>query len=326
MNPLVTVITPSLNQGEFIERTILSVLQQDYPSIEYLVFDAGSSDGTREILQRYNGKLQAVIAPDQGQADAVNRGLKAARGELIGWLNSDDIYLPGAVRAAVGEFQRYRSCAAVYGEAQYIDAEDRIIRPYPTGSVEDLRNGCFICQPAVFLRRSFLQTVGFLDPDLRYCMDYDLWLRIAAHGSMRYVPRYLAGSRLHAEAKSVAEQLAARREVVQMTRRRLGASPLTVLYGYADFLTRQQLRPPLDDSSTAGFGRRLAVSALTVLLAMRYHPRPTRHDWRLLLARLSSGKAFTPAPQSGRHASGGGRPGGTITVKPLHKSARGRDD
>jgi glycosyltransferase involved in cell wall biosynthesis len=150
----VSIITPSYNQGRYLERTIRSVLEQRRP-FEYLVMDGGSSDESVEILQRYSAELQWVSEADRGQADAVNKGLARATGEIIGWLNSDDIFYPGAVAAAADFLMRRPDVDVVYGNGNHIDEHDRVIEPYPTEDwdFERLKERCFLCQPAVFFRR-----------------------------------------------------------------------------------------------------------------------------------------------------------------------------
>ncbi len=167
--PLVTIVTPSYNQVRFLEATLRSVLDQDYPSIEYLVVDGASTDGSVEIIRRYANRLTWWISEkDSGQPEAVNKGLQRARGEFVGWLNSDDIYLPGAVSAAVKVFQSHPEAGLVYGDALAIDSDGKPFnlmraRQY---TLADLLAFNIICQPAAFMRRSVLDEVGYLNPSL----------------------------------------------------------------------------------------------------------------------------------------------------------------
>ena len=204
--PLVSVITPSFNQGRFIRESIESVLSQDYPRLEYIVIDGGSTDETLDILRSYGDRLVWRSGPDAGQAEAVNSGFTLARGEILGWLNSDDTYLPGAVNAAVEHLVASPDVAAVYGEAYYIDPNNTIIGVYPTEdfTMRRLTETCFICQPTSFIRRSALEAAGMLDRSLRYCMDYELWIRLGRRYRIERIHRFLANSRRHAEAKSFA--------------------------------------------------------------------------------------------------------------------------
>lgn len=293
-SPLVSIITPSLNQAAYLAGAIESVVSQAHEPIEHLIYDGGSSDDSAEILGQYRDRVTAIVAPDGGQADAVNRGLREAAGEIIGWLNSDDFYYPGAIRTVVEYMRANPDCAVVYGAAQYVDPDGTAIKLYPTGDPDDLRFGCFVCQPAVFFRRRALDAAGPLDTSLRYAMDYDLWLRMSQRFRFHRLPNMLAAYRLHPASKSVAEQLAARYETVVVTRRRLGATPLTCLYGYADLRLRQWLGRPLDDRIAMGIPGRAAALALTAALALRYHPLPTVDDLRLVTRRLAHARALAP--------------------------------
>src|SRR5262245_11033457 len=153
-HPLVSIVTPSYNQGRYIEATIQSVLEQDYHHLEYLVLDGGSTDQTLTVLQRYEDRLLWISEKDRGQADAINKGFRLAQGQILGWLNSDDTYLPGTIRRVVDYFQTRRDVGMVYGEGYHVDASGKIIERYYTEpfSFQRLAEICFICQPTVFMR------------------------------------------------------------------------------------------------------------------------------------------------------------------------------
>jgi glycosyltransferase involved in cell wall biosynthesis len=203
--PLVSIITPSYNQARFLEATLRSVLEQDYPKIEYLVVDGASTDGSVDIIRRYENRLAWWVSEkDSGQSEAVNKGLHRARGEFVGWLNSDDIYLPGAVSAAVKVFQAHPEAGLVYGDAQAIDAAGKPFnlmraRQY---TLADLMAFNIICQPAAFMRLSVLHQVGYLNPAYHLLMDNLLWMCMAQKAPIVYAPQAWAAARYHDQAKN----------------------------------------------------------------------------------------------------------------------------
>jgi hypothetical protein len=228
--PLVTIVTPSLNQGQFIEATIRSVLDQDYPAIEYIVMDGGSTDGTVEVLRRYEDRLEWTSAPDGGQAEAINRGWRRGRGDILAWLNADDIYLSGAVGAAVASLRASSHAAGVYGNCDYIDEHGQLIGAHPTTPFDYtamLRTARTpIPQPATFLRRVAVEAVGYLDENLTMLLDFDLWLRMGAIAPFVYLPRPLAGFREHSASKTVAHQARAAPETLAIYGRLFGQPDL----------------------------------------------------------------------------------------------------
>jgi glycosyltransferase involved in cell wall biosynthesis len=237
--PLVTVVTPSLNQAAFIEDTIRSVLDQSYPALDYVIVDGGSTDGTLDILRRYEGRLRWVSEKDRGQTDAVNKGFRMARGQVLGWLNADDLYCPGAIREAARHFIEDSDVMMVYGAADDIDDQGRVLEQYPTEpfDFERLAYRCIICQPAVFMRKALVEYVGYLDAGLQCSMDLDLWIRcgLAQKENPRwkfvYDPRQWAHNRFHLQSKS----LVLRKKHVEITagmvRRHYGFLPFNWVYG-----------------------------------------------------------------------------------------------
>lgn len=203
---LVSIITPSYNQARFLEDTLQSVLRQDYPNIEYIVVDGNSTDGSREIIEDYAEHLAWWVSePDDGQADAINKGFRRATGEIIAWLNSDDLYLPGAITEAVEAFQRHPEAGLVFGDAVSADAEGHLLNHLPAGDwgLPDLLRFRIITQPAVFMRRSVLEKVNYLDPTYHFFLDHHLWIRVARETEILHQARTWAVSRYHAEAKNV---------------------------------------------------------------------------------------------------------------------------
>jgi glycosyltransferase involved in cell wall biosynthesis len=218
----ISVITPSLNQGAFIERAIRSVVSQSYPELEYFVIDGGSTDGTQQILKNYECHLDWVSEPDRGQAEAINKGFRKATGEVLCWLNADDELMPGALHAVAAYFEHHPEAQFVYGDAEAIDQAGR---PYgrrgnvkATTHLELVYQGDFIVQPAAFWRRTLMREVGILDESLRYCLDYEYWLRISKKYQLHYLPIPLARERFHAEAKTVQVDLRRIQEIETVTR------------------------------------------------------------------------------------------------------------
>lgn len=202
---LVSIITPSFNQAPFLEQAICSVLQQDHQDLQYLVVDGGSSDGSVDIIKRYADRLTWWVSePDRGQADAINKGLARAKGDIVAWLNSDDIYLPGAIGAAARAMENHPEAVLVYGDMQAVDEHSELINilKYPQLSLEQLLCFQIIGQPAVFMRRAALDKAGPLDTSLHCLLDHQLWIRLAAHGRILHVNETWAAARFHAGAKN----------------------------------------------------------------------------------------------------------------------------
>ncbi len=236
--PPVSVVTPTLQMSRFLRDTIESVLGQDYPRLEYLVMDGGSTDGTVDLLRGYGDRLRFVSEQDGGQADAVNRGFRATSGELFAFLNADDTYLPGAVGKAVRGFLENPGAAVVYGNGVHVDEQGDEIAPYPTQDFDRdaLMRRCFICQPAAFISRSALEQVGLLDARLQVSLDYDLWIRLAKLYPFARVGGTLATSRMHAGNKTLAQRRLAYSESIEIVKRHFGYVPLDWLHGYSQFV------------------------------------------------------------------------------------------
>ena len=205
---LVSIITPSFNQAAFLEQTMRSVLEQDYPRIEYMVVDGASTDHSVDIIRKYESKLAWWVSEkDSGQADAINKGFARATGEVIAWLNSDDYYLAGTVSAAVKIFEEHPKVVLVYGNMLSVDEDGKTFNTlnYKQLTLEDLLCFQIIGQPAVFMRRSALQATGGLDPTFHFMLDHYLWIRMAQQGKILHVDQTWSAARYHAEAKNIAK-------------------------------------------------------------------------------------------------------------------------
>ena len=201
----VSIITPSYNQAPYLEQTIRSVLHQDYPHIEYLVIDGGSTDDSVEIIKKHADRLAYWVSEkDSGQAEAINKGLARAKGEILGWLNSDDYYLLNTISIAVRCFEQNPDVVMLYGDMLAVDENDRKINvlTYKQLSLEDLLCFQIIGQPSVFFRRTALEKAGPLDPSFHFMLDHHLWIRLAEQGRILHIPQVWSAARYHPAAKN----------------------------------------------------------------------------------------------------------------------------
>lgn len=233
--PAIAVVMPSFNQARFIRRAIDSVLDQDYRPITLLVMDGGSTDGTLDVLESYGDRLCFISRKDRGQSDAINQGLRRAGGDIVCWLNSDDLFTPHAFRTVGGAFAQHPGAGFVYGRGWDIDEAGAIIGdsgvlPFDLWRLIHHRN--FIQQPSCFFRRSLLERVGLLDEDLHYVMDWDLWIRFSVDKGL-YVDDYLSCNRTYGENKTQSGQWPRWREIRRMIQRYTPARwpPVLTLYG-----------------------------------------------------------------------------------------------
>ncbi|MDB5054930.1 MAG: glycosyl transferase [Bacilli bacterium] len=241
MKKKISIVMPSYNQGIFLKRTIDSVLDQNVADLELLVFDGGSKDTSVEVLKSYGDKLSFVSQKDDGQSDAVNKGLMHADGEIIGWLNSDDVYYPESLNTIIELFDKYPDIDVIYGKADHIDENDNYMEDYYTEhwNYERLKEICYICQPAVFFRKSIVEKYGVLNKNLRYCMDYEFWLRIGRDKPFHFLEQKLAGSRLYSDNKTLGSRRAVHEEIIIMLKDKFKSSPEKWIYNLAHVITEE---------------------------------------------------------------------------------------
>lgn len=226
--PLVSIVTPSFNQGGWLEEAIRSVLDQDYPRVEYLVMDGGSSDGTLDVLRRYDGRFAWTSGPDGGQAQALRTGFARTRGSILGWLNADDAYRPGTIASAVAAFAANPGAGLVFGNAEFMDAGGKPLGPAAQVTPFDdarhlLQLGDCVVQPAAFFRRAAYDEVGGLDAALHWTMDYDLWLRLVQRRPALHLDRTLARVRCTPTTKTASGGWKRLAEIEEVIRRHGGA-------------------------------------------------------------------------------------------------------
>lgn len=222
--PKITVVTPSYNQGRYLEETIRSVLLQNYPNLEYIIIDGGSTDNSLEIIRKYSQHLSYWTSePDDGQTHAINKGLQRSTGEIIGWLNSDDILLPGALRHVAEAFVNDPAAMIVTGFRKKFDANSRFISNYFDSPPEKrlLRVICNVAQETTYWRREVMVRVGYLNEGLHYSLDFEYWQRMLDAGyEFELLPYYLGGFRLHAESKQETLNHVRAAEIAQVYRSR----------------------------------------------------------------------------------------------------------
>jgi GT2 family glycosyltransferase len=271
------IVTPSLNQGRYIRKAIASVLSQKVQNLEYVVIDGGSSDETLDSLRSFDAKLRWVSEPDRGTADAINKGFKLVGGDILGWLNSDDLYYEGALETVQEFFERNPDVDLVYGDANHVDEKGNFIEKYPTESWswERFHEICFISQPATFFRRRLVHEFGGLDSRYPHCVDYELWIRWAKAGAKyQHLPKTLAATRLHSEAKTVAKRRACHEDINNILRDHFGKVPLRWILNYAYAAADDRGTPREQQLRFAG-----ALVKESVIAAARWN---RRLDWNLI--------------------------------------------
>jgi glycosyltransferase involved in cell wall biosynthesis len=224
--PKVSIVTPSFNQGRYLEATIRSVLEQDYPNIEYILVDGGSKDESIDIIRKYEDRFAWWVSEkDRGHADALNKGFAHASGEYMAWLNSDDVYHPGAVAEAVAFLRENPQVGMVYADANLIDTRGELLGKFASKQTDYrrmLRGSVHIPQATTFWRTSVWRQVGPLSLTLFFGFDYDFWVKVAKVSEVRYLPRLWADFRIHGEGKSVINDDRCYPDMIDVYRREVG--------------------------------------------------------------------------------------------------------
>ena len=295
---VISIVTPSYNQGAFLAETIESVIEQqgDF-SIDYIIIDGGSSDNSVEIIKKYDELLQKgewqvncqgitfrwVSEQDRGQTDALMKGFRMVRGEILAWLNSDDTYLPGALQSAIDFFHARPDAGLVYGDADYVDTAGSLISRYHTEEFDLLRLAAanIICQPAAFFRRKAFEAVGGLDGTLDFVMDYDLWIKIGRCFPCIYVPGLRATYRLHETSKTLSSKTLVNNstESLAVTIRHFGWAPLTRVYTSCSIRCKARLPQLLVGYRIV---RTVAAVICTIIRSLRFNRGLHRNDLALL--------------------------------------------
>lgn len=239
---LVSIVTPSYQQGRFLRACIESVLTQDYPHIEYLVFDGGSKDESVEVLKSYGDRFYWQSQPDGGQTKAINAGLARTKGSILAYLNSDDVLLPGAIAKVVETFGTYPSADLIYGDADYIDEAGNVTKPYLTHPFNKdlLKAQCYICQPAAFWTRRAWERYGTFDDTFDLAMDYEYWQRMLAGGAfIHHLPEKLAASRDYATTKTRGQRMKVYEDIFASQRKHWNHIHIDWWIGYVDYLANE---------------------------------------------------------------------------------------
>jgi glycosyltransferase involved in cell wall biosynthesis len=293
-----SIVTPSYNQGKFLAETIESVIGQEGDfEIDYIIVDGFSSDNSAQLIQRFDDLLKRgkwpikcraitfrwVSEKDRGQTEALMKGFRMARGEILAWLNSDDTYLPGALQTAATFFNGNPDAGLMYGNASYCDESGSTIGPYRTEPfhLERLAAANIICQPASFFRREAFENVGGLDEKLGFVMDYDLWIKIGRRFPCCHIQHLLATYRLHETSKTISNETLLRNseESLEVTLKHFGWAPLTRVYTSCRIQYSSRLPGFLSRSLVL---RAAAISACAIVRSIRLNQGLHRNDLKLL--------------------------------------------
>lgn len=252
MKPLISIVTPSYNQGEFIEKTILSVINQKYKNKEYIIIDGASNDNSVEIIKKYKEQLTYWISEkDKGQSDAINKGWKIAKGDILAYLNSDDILEDGALEKVSNYFRKHPDIGIIYGDCNSIEASGKslgLFKAYPVNFKKLLKHGQRgIFQPSAFFNADVLRRVGYLNKKWHLSMDYDLILKVAKISKLVFIPETLASYRIHSNTKSFSLADKHWKETFKVRGQYSNGYPFFMKWNYLKFRILKFLPGPLEN-------------------------------------------------------------------------------
>ena len=285
--PRIAVVTPSFNTARFVGAAVSSVLDQNYPNLDYIVMDGGSTDGTADVLKSFGDRIRWVSQSDAGQSDAIARGFAQTTGEILSWLNSDDLYCPGAFAEVARYFRDHPEIDLVYGDANYVDVNgeqiSRCVHIEPYSKSRLLSHSDFIVQPATFFRRSAYEAAGGMNPKFNWALDYDLWIRMAEKSAFAYLPKLLANYRWVGSNKSAVGGWGRLDEIVAMFNDRHQPVPVYIrleqINQHAHDCLRSLLHLKLGQSVRSFItGAKMAISSPPVIASL-LSPRVWRMAW-----------------------------------------------
>ncbi|MDH3574367.1 MAG: glycosyltransferase [Desulfobacteraceae bacterium] len=296
--PIVSIITPSYNQGKYIEETIRSVLIQEGDFfIDYIIIDGKSTDCSVEIINKYESLVKEGTWPvqceeiqyrwisekDNGQADAINKGFRMAEGDIVAWLNSDDTYLPGTFEKVVGFYETHHDAMFVYGKAYFIREDGKIFGEFPTGPFSYMKLAVtnFICQPTTFFRKDVLNNGEQLNPNLQYALDYDFWIRMAEKFTFEFFPEFLSTFRIHVGSKTISprQHYANEKESLMTVIRHYNWAPVNKVYGFSYNLIKYKFPDTLVRIKSVAVIISLFVS---LVLYIKLNKKIDRNDIKLV--------------------------------------------
>lgn len=273
--PLVSIVTPSFNSADYIEQAIVSVQRQDYSRPEHIIIDGQSTDGTLDILRRYEPAVTWLSEPDNGQADAINKGFRMAKGEIVGWLNADDTYQLGAIKSAVAFLLANPAIDLVYGNFNFVDEHGQVIATHttPAFTLEKILYAAIIPQTSMFFRRRVLDGLGGVNPDLHYTMDWEFTLRVVRRYNVARVAQTWGNFRIVEGTKSAQQPEKFWPEIIPVLQQTIREEALTLNTWADDALFMAHLLAGLEFARVG----QTDTAQIYVSRAFEIAPQPVHH-------------------------------------------------